>query len=123
MIDFFCFDFVGILILLCILIYLWFDFNLKVEIQDSIHIFIVWSVNSPPNNILTQAQSISVVEIQVVPTTASTIISPPNPIDKVYNKIILSDKNGLWGLQYIFSWQKTKEYIDNRDWEKSEKAQ
>jgi hypothetical protein len=72
---------------------------------------------------LTQAQSISVGEIQVVPTTASTTISPPNPINRVYNKIILSNKNGLWGLQYIFPWQETKECVDDRGWEESEKAQ
>jgi hypothetical protein len=60
--------------------------NLKVEVQDAMHIFVIWSIDSLSNDILNQAEGISVGEIQVVPTTVSTTLSLPNPIEKEYRK-------------------------------------
>jgi hypothetical protein len=86
--------------------------NLKVEVQDAMHIFIIWTVDSPSNDILNQANGISAGEIQVISTTVSTTLSPPNPIKREYKKKVLISNNVVWGLQYTFPWQETKECID-----------
>jgi hypothetical protein len=67
--------------------------NLKVEVQDAMHIFVIWFIDSLSNDILNQAEGISVGEIQVVPTTVSTTLSPPNPIEREYRKKVLTSKN------------------------------
>jgi hypothetical protein len=46
MIDFFGFDFVGILILLCILIYLLFDLTLKTQISKLVEGLVEWPASS-----------------------------------------------------------------------------
>jgi hypothetical protein len=60
--------------------------NVKVEFQDAMHVFIIWTVDSPSNDILNQANGILAGEIQVIPTTVSTTLSPPNPIEREYKK-------------------------------------